>query len=213
MKIVSVILLSVFLAAAQDSPRPDQWHGLTLDVSTTTEATAALGPASSEKPDKITVRYIGKWFDKQVQSKAVLSRMEFKSVDGFKSVDLYFKEGKLVAIDLSLKEAINPTALKNIYGVEFVPYVSGFDESFAPEDFERHEGKVYPKNYPSLYSLVAVATRSIITSTVRNDSFGAIMKDSFKIRDGAGGGFPGKVTDVMLLSRKMEDHKGADLLK
>jgi len=213
MKTFAAVFLLAAVAFAQDAPHPDQWHGLTLDVSTPADAAAALGETSTDKPDKLSVLYIGKWFDKEVQSKPVLRRMEFKSVDGFRMVEAYFRGDKLVALLLSFKDGINPTALKNIYGIDFDPYIGGFAEAARPQDFERHEGKVYPKTYPTIYSLAAVAEKSVIWAGVRNDGFSAILKDSLGARDTAGGGFPGKVTAVMLISRTLEDHKGADLLK
>jgi hypothetical protein len=27
-------------------------------------------------------------------------------------------------------------------------YLLGFDQAFYPKDYQRHKGKVYPKNYP-----------------------------------------------------------------
>ena len=127
-------------------------------------------------------------------------------------MDLYFLKDKLVVIQLDPHAKIAPTALPKAYGVEFNPIVSGIDEAMSPQLFERNQGKVYPKTYPTSYSLVGAAPKSIINALIDN-AVGSAMKSVFGVRDTAGGGFPGTVHNIQLLSRTLENRQGADLLK
>jgi hypothetical protein len=190
----------------------DRWRGLVLDQSTPTDAKSILGTPSSDKPDRLFIQHINKWFRSDLRKKT-LEKMAFKRVQGFDKVDLYFLEGKLVVIQLDPSEKIAPTALPRIYGVEFTPFISGIDESFSPRQFERNQGKVYPKTYPDSFSLVAVTPSSVVSAFVENIGLGSMMKQTMGITDTAGGGFPGKVGQIQLVSRTLENREGADLLK
>ncbi|HVW09169.1 MAG TPA: hypothetical protein VHC90_11345 [Bryobacteraceae bacterium] len=207
MKITSAILLSVFLTAAQDAPRPDQWHGLALNTSSPSDA-SGLGAPTSDKPERLIIPQVGKWFEQDVSRKPILRRMEFKEIEGFKNVDLFFSGDHLVAIRLFFAKPLNTEALKNIYGLDFKPYTGRAEAGI--DEFSRLANPA-PQGYPVLYSLVAAAEKSVVIASVDNGGVG----DSLKAHLGLdlGGGYPGKVTAVTLVSRSLEDHKGADLLK
>ena len=110
-------------------------------------------------------------------------------------------------------KAIRPSALGNIYGLEFRPMVSGFLESGSRSAFERHQGKVYLKTFPSTYGLVAVGERSVVSAQIQNAGLVSILKQSTRTFDTADGGFPGKVGLIQLISRKLENRAGAEVLK
>ena len=198
-------------ASAQEGPRPDRWRGLVLDEATPEDAGHALGKAASDKEDRLFIRNIDKWFVKGLNKKA-LRKMQFKEVQGFDKAELYFLDGKLVVLQLDFKKEIAPNALANIYGIEFRPYVSGFDESASPRDYERNSGRVYPKTYPLIYNMVAVSERAIVSADVHNSGAGFYFRQSMGAHDDAGG-FPGKVRQIQMISRRLENHEGADLLK
>lgn len=127
------------------------------------------------------------------------------------SAELYFLNDKLVMIQLDTK-GVRPNSLANIYGIGFKPMVEGADEGWNPKDFERHEGRVYPKTYPSVYYMVAVSDKSFLSVMIDNSSFGSVLKKSFEIRDSEGD-FPGKVSFLQIISRSLENRDGADALK
>jgi hypothetical protein len=206
------MMLVVFAAVAQDGPQPDQWRGLKLGVAEPAAAIQALGSPATDKLDRLLIQRVTKWFESGLRGKK-LRKLSFRDVQGFSSVDLYYRDDKLVVIQLQPKERIEPSALPNIYGVTFSPVVSGFEESMAPQDFERHAGSVYPKTYPAQYGLVAVAARSVIVADVFNSGLGSVLRQSAGVRDTAGGGFPGKVSRIQLISRDLENRSGSNLLR
>jgi len=203
------IFFATMLAFGADAPHPDQWHGLTLDVSTPADV-AALGKPSVDKQDKLpTLSDVGKLLDQELMKKRQLRRMEFNTVEGFKSVDLYFRGEKLVSIFLSFAKPINTEALKNIYGLDFKAYIGGAEAS-SPEDPNRiFGGGLRRGGLPLYYSMAAFSEKSIVCALVNNNptGLGEIIKGS------PAGGYPGKVGAVMLISRTLEDKAGSDLLK
>jgi hypothetical protein len=199
-------------AANEEGPRPDRWRGLVLDQSTPTDARNILGDPASDRPDRLFIYHVNKWFQPGLNKKN-LRKIAFKGVEGFDKVDLYFREDKLVVIQLDPYQKIAPTALSNIYGTQFNPFVSGFEEAMSPQQFERNQGKVYPKTFPDSYSLVGLSSSSVIAAIVENSGFGSILKQGLGVRDTAGAGFPGTVRQIQLISRTLENRQGADLLK
>jgi hypothetical protein len=188
--LLALIILSATVTFAQE---PDRWHGLALDQSTVDDAVKSLGAAKDDS------------------TRAGMRTLKYKKIAGMKEVILGFKYGKLVSILLRPEQKINADALPNIYGIKFTPKFSGISEAMNPRDYERHEGKVYAKTYPTVYELRAETERSRVQCLIDNGSFGAILKNGTGIRDE--GGFPGRVTLIVLASRTLDDTKGADMLK
>jgi hypothetical protein len=56
--------------------------------------------------------------------------------------------------------------------------VNEIDEALSPRDYERNQGKVYPKSYPTVYYVVAVSDRSFMSGMVDNSGFGSVFKKS-----------------------------------
>jgi hypothetical protein len=202
---------AVACALSQEGAKPDQWRGLRLDESSVDQAIQALGKPVSDKQDGAAIRPIQRWFRPDL-GKKIFRDLTFKEVEGFGRVDLYFLDEKLAMIQLQVKSGVLPTALQNIYGLEFQPMMSGFEESMGV--VERHQGKAYPKSFPSFYNVVAVGPTAVVNAYVRNDGIGAVLSKSFGSGiDTAAGGFPGKVGAIQLISRRLENRAGTDLLK
>lgn len=180
----------------EDGPKPDRWRGLILDESTAEDALKTLG-----KPSK----------DKTVTKQTVSRIVTFKNLEGISEARLIFEKDRLVVISLKPSQKIDAKAIPNIYGLEFEPRVSGFEEAINPRDYERHKGKVYPKTYPAVYELISVTPRSRVTCLIANNSFGSILKQSAGVRDESE--FPGHAILIQLVSRTLDNHKGADALK
>lgn len=209
---VCLIIVSWLPAIAEERPQPDRWRGLILDQSTPEDAIEALGKPKADVKDRLVVPVIEKWFDPRLKKK-VLRRLTFKGIQGFRRVDLLFRDDRLVVIQLFLKDTIMPTALGNIYDLEFQPMVPGLMEGMFPDDVERHKGVAYPKRYPPFYSLVAVTRRSVVSAAVKNNSMGGLMRGALLGVDPAGAGFPGVVATLQLISRSLENRAGESLLK
>lgn len=195
-----------------DSPKPDRWRGLVLDQSTPDEAINILGKPSKDGIGRLNGGKIQSWLTKRTKEK-IFRTLEFKKPEGIDKAWLTFLDGKLVAIMLDVKKGIAPAGLSNIYGIEFQPMVGAADAGFRPRDYERNQGRVYPKTYPTVYSMVGVSEKSFVDAMVSNvPSFGGALARSAGIPDQPGT-FPGRVEFVTLISRTLENRDGADVLK
>lgn len=211
-KILGVLLLPVLCIVLLAQPQPDRWRGMVINESSPEDAITAFGKPSDDKTDRFFVSGIdSKWITPK-QKEKIFRRLSFKKLDGIKQCQLTFLENKLVAILLIPDKEIQAAALGNIYGVEFVPRISGMQQALNPRDYERHEGRVYPKNYPSVYDLVAVTPKTFITAGIGNTGFGKVLKESMGAGD-AGSSFPGKAYAIQIISRTLENRDGADVLK
>jgi hypothetical protein len=208
------LLALAFCASAlaqegQDKPMPDRWHGLIIDQSTPEDAIKALGQPASDKNE--TFRPYP--FDKRISTKGKTFRhLKFKDIKGLDSALLVFTGDKLICISLDLKDSIPASAIQNNYGIEFEPKIGAMSASSNPNDYERHEGKLYPKNYPAGYYLVGTTPEVWIGAAINNSSFGSMMLGSSRGSTGSGA-FPGKAQSVIILSRSLENREGSDVLK
>jgi hypothetical protein len=201
------------MAQEQDKPKPDRWRGLVLDQSTPEDAVKILGQPSQDKIGKLTVYDLQRWVSKK-QKEKIFRNLEFKKPGGIDKATLSFLDNKLAMITLDVKSGtIAPNGLANIYVVPFQPMISAIDLAMFEKDYERNQGKIYPKTYPTVYALVAVSERSFVSAMVSNvPSFPGALGKSMGVPDEPGS-FPGKVEFVQLISRALENRDGADVLK
>lgn len=89
------------------------------------------------------------------------------------------------------------------------------DQAFNPRDYERNQGRVYPKNYPVVYYLIALAPHSYVSAMIDNGGVANTLLGSSRGQAGAGdlGGFPGNAKIIQIISRRLENREGADVLK
>lgn len=207
------VLLCLFsISYAQDNPQPDRWHGLILDQSTPEDVVRVLGQSKNDSLNRIVADPIDNWLTKKHKDK-IFRTLEFKQPEGIDRAWLYFLDGKLVAIMLDVKKGISPEGLSNIYGLTFQPVVRAVDLAFKPGDYERNQGHIYPKTFPTVYHMVAVSDHSFVTAMISNvPSFGGALAKSMGIPDQPGS-LPGRVEFVMLISRTLENRDGANVLK
>jgi hypothetical protein len=206
---LSLVFCAPALAQEQDRPMPDRWRGLIIDQSTPEDAIKVLGQPASDKTDSFRPYP----FDKRISTKGRTFRhLKFKDVKGLDSALLVFTDSKLVCISLDLKEHIAASAIPNNYGIEFEPKIGAGSSSSDPRNYERHEGKLYPKNYPAGYYLVGETPQVWIGAAINNSSFGSMMLGSSRGSTGAGA-FPGKAMSIIILSRSLANKEGADVLK
>jgi hypothetical protein len=103
--------------------------------------------------------------------------------------------------------------LENIYQIQFDPRIDGIDEAFNPQNFERMQGRVYPKIYPTVYYLQSATENSFLGVLVDNASMGAVLKNVTGVKDSPGNGFPGKIANFQIVTRRLENRDGEDALK
>jgi len=161
----------------------------------------------------LRVNPLESWVSKKRKEK-VFKTLEYKNPKaGVEKVWLAFLDDKLVSILMDLKEGtVSPNGLGSIYGLEFQPLIGQAELGFSPRDYERNQGKIYPKNYPTVYHLTAASERSFVVAMVGNvPSFGGVFAKGLGVPDKPGS-FPGKVMFIQILSRTLENRDGADVL-
>lgn len=209
MKTLLACLLLTVSICAQDQPQPDRWRGLVLDESTPAQAIATLGQPKEDKTDRLRVFEVpGKWLSKRHEEKT-FRLLTWEKLDGMNKVEAGFDGERLVLLALFPKEQPAAAALTGIYGMPLTPRVGVYETAF-PADFERNQGRVYPRTYPSAFALVGVASRVFVGALVMNAGLGSILRNSAGVSDGD---IPGKVKRIEFVSRALENRDGAAALK
>jgi hypothetical protein len=200
----SLLLLLAFSISAT-AQSPDRWKGLIIDESTPENAIAILGKPSADKIDSFRVYKIEDWLAKSIREKK-WRRREYKNVEGFDKVILAF-DTKLVFIELNPKE-LDPDVLENAYGVPFIMTADKIVRAMQPGNYSRETGRA--RSFPSFYYLYAKPPKTFILASVSNSSLGAIL-GAKSINDDIG--FPGKVQQLQIISRTLENRDGIETLK
>ncbi len=193
-----------------DSPRPDRWRGLIIDEAKPDDAIKLLGEAKKDKTDSLKIFGIQDWLSKQIKEKK-FRLLGYEKPEGLDFVWLGFLDDKLVFIKLEPKK-LPANALTRAYGIDFAPNFNGINVAFNPKNYERNQGKLYPKNYPAIYDLIAVSEKTFLCAAVDNGGFGAILKETMGVPDSTIS-FPGKIIYLQIVSRKLENFDGVDQLK
>jgi hypothetical protein len=197
-----------------DTPRPDRWRGLLIDQSTPEEAIKKLGAPKKDRVGGLRTYPLNKRLTVDHNTDG-LRKLYYDNIEGLDHAELVFKDSRLVIIEIHPGKKIEAGNLARIYGVDFVPKISGFDQAFYPKDYERHKGQVYPKNYPVTYYLIAITGKTFVSALVENNSVDSQLFGSRrdKLGDDDSGGFPGKTKIVQIISRTLENRTGEDVLR
>src|SRR5688500_193418 len=102
---ITIVLVSfVSLRAQTDTPRPDGWRGLVLNVSTPDDAIRLFGPPAKDK-DKTALDPVRplSWLSDKYKQK-VFRTLTYKKLHGYKQVQLSFHENKLVLVSMRSEE-------------------------------------------------------------------------------------------------------------
>ncbi|MDA2930651.1 hypothetical protein MYX84_12020 [Acidobacteria bacterium AH-259-O06] len=207
MKRIFTITVLLTCGAILFAQSPNSWRGLILDQFTIKDTTSVLGKPYRVKENQKLKTEVGDWIGKKTR----YEKLEFK-VEGVDKASLYFLKGILKVIEIDLDEKINPNSLESAYGIGFVPKVSGLDIAFKPRDFERNQGKIYPKSYPSVYHLIGVADSAYVVAVVGNAGIRSAFRSVAGVPDDSMS-FPGKVETVQLISKSLTDTSGLEALK
>lgn len=204
-------LLTLLLSfSGQADAQPDRWRTLIINEATPDDAIKALGQPAKDSTERLRIFDLdSKWITEK-QKEKVYRRLEFKA-EGMKRAALFFDAGKLVMIELEPSKEPAASVLSGIYGVEFAPRFSGWAAAISPQDYERHEGKLYPKTYPSVYSAVAVTDKVFVGALIGNTGMGAALRGSLGVADTSA--MPGKVVRIQIISRKLENRDEAGALR
>jgi hypothetical protein len=209
--IALVLSFAIFVQSQeQSSPKPDRWRGLLIDASTPEDAIRTLGQPKKDRLGGLRTYPLNKRLTIDHNSTG-FRKLYYDNVEGIDHVELVFKDNKLLIVEISPDKKFPAANLPTIYDVQFVPKISGFDQTFYPRNYERDQGRVYPKNYPVTYYLIAVTDKAFLSALVDNSSVGAILFGSRSADDRTG--FPGKVKIIQIISRTLENREGSDVLK
>lgn len=152
------ILIFCSSTLAQYKPVLTGLPPLILDDSTFEDARAYLGDPIKDKENQtfIPLAY-SEWFNMPKN----LRKVKFKAKDG-DDVTLYFRNGKLVIVDLDLKENLRAAELVDIYEEKFYPLVGNFIAGITPTDLVEEKMEVYyPEKFPLEYDMGAASAKII----------------------------------------------------
>ena len=207
--------------AQQSSVQTDGWRGLVIDVSTPQDAIRILGqPASDKSGQTLRLVLVDKWLPGGSYNEKIFRTLMFKKPDGFEQVWLSFRDDKLVFIDLvphtgNVQDWIDPDNLAEMFNSKFIYSEWHFGKKLAPlTEFEKLDSTP-PKKFAMLYDMIAITDRTFVLAYVDNKkSFGTSLigppctgcanaeNKKKKARD-AGGTFPGQVSGISIISRKL----------
>lgn len=202
-------------AEEQAGPMPDRWRGLVIDRSTPADAVKRLGHPKKDRVGGLRTYPLNERLTVDHNTEG-LRKLRYENVEGVGDAELIFKDERLVIIELRLDKSVKAGSLARIYDADFDAKFSGMDQAFSPRNYERHKGKVYPKEYPTVYYLVAVTEKTYISAMVENGpSLGSMLAGSRRdqIGEGDDAGYPGKTKIIQIISRTLENRTGAGALK
>lgn len=206
---MSILILILSIASFSQTAQPDRWKGLILGETTQEQAVAILGQPKNNKPQKIRIQKIGDWLGKDIKQE--VPHLQWENIAGVKTVDAYFLNGKLVALDLWLKSEVRAAALDSIYGVQFKHLISNAGRGAAnPGEYQRDRGETFSNKDEVLYHVGAKAERAFLVAWCEV-GFGEGLKRAYGA--GTDGDRPGRVKQLQLFARSLENRDGADVLK
>ncbi|HEV7373649.1 MAG TPA: hypothetical protein VGN95_02950 [Pyrinomonadaceae bacterium] len=195
----------------QDTPLPDRWRGLVVDESAPEDAIKVLGKPTLDKMEGADTYPLNQRLTLDEDSKDA-RKLSYDKIEGMSRVELLFKKDKLVLIELRPNKKIKASALSRIYGIHFSPKISNaYDVS--PRVYDTRS--VAPADYPSNYYLIGLSDTTYISAEIKGSVAGMLLGGNTrgKITADDDGGYPGKVSKIQIISRKLDNREGADILK
>lgn len=212
---ISMSILALTPCAGQSM---SGWRGLHFG-SAPEEVVKIMGPAKKDQLNQKLVVNSARgaaWLSVDEKEK-IYRKMIFDKPEGFAEAKLFFRDNKLVAIELQPKyksEAgwLDPDDLASAFKVDFKPHnaVFGGKPLGTPQEFGSNGDPATKLNLHAFYEMIAVAEDSFIFASVDNrepinlslfgGSNGRRESKDKEARD-TGGEFPGYVTSVQIFSR------------
>jgi hypothetical protein len=222
--LAAVFFFCAIPAISQESPAQSGiWRGLAVDVSTTEDAIRILGQAAADKTaQNLKLVLIDRWLPSGKFNQKIFRQLRFKKAAGFEEVQLSFLDNKLVLIRLSahtgdVPDWIDPDNLPTTFNTKFIYSEWHFGKKLAPlAEFEKLD-RTPPKKFAELYNMIAITDQSFIVAGVDNiearglslfgpPCTGCAKQENKKRRErDSGGEFPGQVTFIEIVSRKLGD--------
>jgi len=225
--VLKSVLIALFCASAlfaQEAGKANEWNGMTLNVSTPEDAIRLFGaPVKDKDKQSLEVIRATSWLSGK-QDEKVFRTVSYKSLKDYKYVQFSFLDNKLALISLEKTTAlsepnwIDPDDLETLFGVEFKPYALKAGKTRpAPEDFRANAPSELPTKggYKYGYDMMAVADESFVIAVVENNKgeYGGVIptdptaKSRRKEINSKGSKYPGFVTQIQIISRKLAANK------
>lgn len=193
---LTVLFLLTLTASAQDR---FQWKGLSFETSTIQDTIKALG---KPKKDKIEKAKFDKTIPSNVSGQMNFRKLQYKNIDDFDEVYLFFLNEKLIGIELTPeKKKILASDLSKIYNADFL-FMEGLAKGIKFADFEGQKETTVPKVYPGFYFMLTVKPDLAIIATIDNNTWKALWRDTFK--KPTVDMFPGYVSNIQIFTRSLE---------
>ncbi|HJU54901.1 MAG TPA: hypothetical protein VJ715_10025, partial [Pyrinomonadaceae bacterium] len=204
------------LFAQGETPRPDGWRGLVLDVNSPEEAIRLLGtPAKDKDKTALDMQRTLSWLSDKYKQK-VFRTLTYKKLDIYKQVQLSFLDNKLVLINLEAPNAeleenwIDPDELESLFAVTFKPHYRKRGKKLPPpSEFQANAPTELKKDeYDYWYDMIAVTDNSFIVAITDNYKYisGLFASPDEKKRkeiNARGSRYPGYVSHIEIISRSL----------
>ena len=190
-KRILVLVVSWSLLFPTLAQKSKQWRGLTLHQSTIGDAVAELGRPKKIRENQEFQTVLDEFVDKSKR----YAKLEYRRLEKMTGANLYFLDGKLEIIELTLEQKIDPNRLEEIYQTQFLPLKT--TDELGPET---DEGKLYI--VPVIYDLFGKTEHSYIVARVKWGVFSQI-KAGTAGRDSADD-LCGEVDSIQLISTSLE---------
>ncbi|HKP71728.1 MAG TPA: hypothetical protein VJT82_02255 [Pyrinomonadaceae bacterium] len=182
----------------QPKPLPDRWRDFVLDRTTPDDALRLLGKPAWDKTDQLQVHNIDRWISLRRKEK-IFRKMTWKRLAGAHKLDLAFLDDRLVMLRVYYEGRQLPAEnLSPTFGINFIAV-----EEVSPNSLEYEQNAVsHIEEYPVQYYAVAVSPNSFLSATVVDPGLKRMLKRVVNAR--VEGYLPGQVTELEMLSRKLE---------
>jgi hypothetical protein len=235
MKYISLICTVVVLLTCSISAKVQEgitqatdWRGLSLEISTPEDAIRILGkPTKDKNGQSLRLVLVDKWLPGGKYNQKVFRELTFKKPDGLTEARLSFLDNKLVLIDLdprtgNVPDWLDPDDVATTFNAKFTYQEWHIGKKLPPlADFENIPNNVPPQKFAELYELITVSDKRFIVASVNNikaRSMGLLgpcpscakAENKKKKERDADGTFPGEVSFIQIVSRKLSNGDAAN---
>ena len=155
-------------AQTHPGPRPDGFHGLILNQTTSKDAIGILGQPAEDKVDRLEVSKISKWLDPKHKEK-IFRHLTFKKIGNYRTIKLSFLDDLLIMIELEFGKTFEPKNLRNLFGIEFAVVGGPADLPDKPGQYPR---PFFTTHYPDSFSVVGISDEAFVWANCRASSTG-----------------------------------------
>jgi hypothetical protein len=213
-------LCATTVIAQDDRATPDRWAGMVINTSAPDDAIRLFGTPSKDKNKVILdvprpISWLSdKWKEKTFRT------LTYKQLQGYKNVQFFFLEEKLVAISMEAPDAdlailddkkwIDPDDLEQLFGIVFKPNPRQHGIKLLPpsEFLANAPAELKKEGYADFYDMIAVSENSFVVAMITNPQYYSGLFDRPDARrqkkiNAHGARYPGSVSYIEMLSRTL----------